>query len=184
MTETHTHKNTPPWATSATASAPIRGSPPPVPTQRACSPRCGQRWARSVYLSSPGGVISVTFFTSAHESDFFPNTGDVRRRLCRRPSLSVAQLGTTCVLAILWVMPGTHNSLKLALWGLLWATKCAPSEKRESDGAETISGRRFFNQTTTNQKMEFVVGDYRGGRATAVDGVRGGVLACLGRRYR
>jgi hypothetical protein len=42
----------------------------------------------------------------------------------------------------------------------------------------------FLNQTTTNQKMEFVVGDYRGGRATAVDGVRGGVLACLGRRYR
>ncbi len=42
----------------------------------------------------------------------------------------------------------------------------------------------FLNQTTTNQTMEFVVGDYRGGCATAVDGVRGGVLACLGRRYR
>ena len=62
--------------------------------------------------------------------------------------------------------------------------KCAPSEKMESDRAETIGGRRFLNQTTTIQKMEFVVGDYRGGRATAVDGVRGSVLACLGRRYR
>jgi hypothetical protein len=77
-----------------------------------------------------------------------------------------------------------RTSLKLALWGLLWATTCAPSEKRESDGAETIGGRHFFNQTTTNQKMEFVVGDYWEGRATAVDGVRGGVLACLGWRYR
>ncbi len=79
---------------------------------------------------SPGGVSSVTFFTSARESDFFPNTGDVRRRLCRRPLLSVAQSGTTCVLAILWATPGTRNSLKFALWGLLWATKCAPLEKR------------------------------------------------------
>ena len=42
----------------------------------------------------------------------------------------------------------------------------------------------FLNQTTTNQKMEFVVGDHRGGRAMAVDGVRGGILACLGRQYR
>ena len=95
VTETHTHKNTPPWATSATASAAVRGSPPPVPARRACSPRHGQCWARSVYFFLPGGVSSVTFFTSACESDFFPNTGDVRRRLCRRPSLSVAQLGTT-----------------------------------------------------------------------------------------
>ncbi len=63
------------------------------------------------------------------------------------------------------------------LWGLLRATKCASSEKRESDGAETIGGHR-------NQKMEFVVGDYRGGRATAVDGLVGGVLACLGWQYR
>ncbi len=31
--------------------------------------------------------------------------------------------------------------------------------------------------------MEFVVGDYRGGRATAVDHVRGGVLG-LGWQYR
>jgi hypothetical protein len=53
----------------------------------------------------------------------------------------------------------------------------------ENDRAETIGGRRFLNQTTTYQKMEFVVGDYQGGHATAVDGVRGGVLACLGRRY-
>jgi hypothetical protein len=66
------------------------------------------------------------FFTSARESDFFPNTGDVRRCLCRRLLLSVARLGTTCVLAILWATPGTRNSLKLALWGLLWARKCAP----------------------------------------------------------
>jgi hypothetical protein len=111
------------------------------------------------FFFSPGEVSSVTYFTSARESDFFPNTCDVRRRLCCRPLLSVARLGTTCVLAILWATPGTRNSLKLALWGLLWATKCAPSEKRESDGAETIGGRRFLNQTTTNQKMEFVVGD-------------------------
>jgi hypothetical protein len=81
------------------------------------------------FFFSPGGVSSVTFFTSARESDFFPNTGDIRRRLCCRPSLSVARLSTTCVLAILWATPGTRNSLKLALWGLLWATKCAPSEK-------------------------------------------------------
>ncbi len=32
--------------------------------------------------------------------------------------------------------------------------------------------------------MEFVVGDYWEGRATAVDGVRGGILACLGWQYR
>ncbi len=44
---------------------------------------------------SPEGVSSVTFFTSARESNFFPNTGDVRHRLCRHLSLSVAQLGTT-----------------------------------------------------------------------------------------
>jgi hypothetical protein len=133
---------------------------------------------------SPGGVSSVTFFTSARESDFFPNTCDICRRLCCCPLLFVARLGTTCVLAILWATPGTRSSFKLALWGLLWATKCAPSEKRESNGAETLGGRCFFNQTTTNQKIEFVVGDYWGGHATAVDGVRGGVLACLGRQYR
>ncbi len=184
MTETHTHKNTPPWATSATVSYAVRGSPLPVPAGRACSPHRGRRWARSVYFFLPGGVSSVTFCTSARESGFFPNTCDVRRCLCCRPLLSVARLGTTYLLAILWATPGTCSSLKLALWGLLWATKCAPSEKRESDGAETIGGRCFFNQTTTNQKMEFVVGDYWGGRATAVDGVRGGVLACLGQRYR
>jgi hypothetical protein len=88
------------------------------------------------------------------------------------------------MLAILWVMPGMHNSLKLVLWGLLWVTKCASLEKRESEGAETIGGHHFLNQTTTNQKMEFVVGDYQGGRPTAVDGVRGRILACLGRQYR
>jgi hypothetical protein len=53
-------------------------------------------------------------------------------------------------------------------------------EERESDGAKTIGGCRFFNQTTTNQKMEFVVQDYWGGHVMAVDGVRGGILACLG----
>ncbi len=63
------------------------------------------------------------FFTSARESDFFPKTCDVRRRLCCHPLLSIAQLGMTCVLAILWATPGTRSSLKLALWGLLWATK-------------------------------------------------------------
>ncbi len=144
LTETHTHKNTPPWATLAMASYTVHGSPPPVPAGRACSPCCGQRWARSVYFFLPGGVSSVTFFTSARESDFFPNTCDVRCCLCCRPLLSVTQLGTTCVLAILWATPGTRNSLKLALWGLLWATKCAPLEKRKSDGAETIGGRRLF----------------------------------------
>jgi hypothetical protein len=52
-----------------------------------------------------GGVSSVTFFTIARERKlFFPNTGDVRRRFCRRPSLSVVQLGMTGVLVILWVM--------------------------------------------------------------------------------
>ncbi len=119
VTETHTHKNTPPWATSATASYAIHGSPPPVPAGRACLPRRGRRWACSVHFFLPGGVSSVTFFTSACESDFFPNTCDVLRRLCCCLLLSVAQLGTTCVLAILWVTPGTRSSLKLALWGLL-----------------------------------------------------------------
>ncbi len=140
--------------------------------------------ARFIFFS-PGGVSSVTFFTSARESNFFPNTGDVRHRLCRRPSLSVPQLGTTCVLAILWGTLGTRNSLKLTLWGLLRATKCAPSEKKiEWQGWDHRWPPFFLNQTTTNQKMEFVVGDYWGGRAAVVDGVRGGVLACLGRQYR
>ncbi len=176
MTETHTHKNTPPWATSAMASAAIHGSPPPVPARRACSPHRGRRWARSVYFFSPGGVSSVTFFTSARESDFFPNTGDVRRRLCCRPLLSVARLGTTCVLAMLWATPGTRNSLKLALWGLLWATKCAPSEKRLSDGAETIGGRRFF-KSNNNQPKDRVCGGGLSGR------VRDGGGQCQGRRF-
>jgi hypothetical protein len=38
-------------------------------------------------------------------------------------------------------------------------------------------------QNITTDQM-FTVGGYRGGHATAVDGVRGSVLACLGRRYR
>ncbi len=71
VTETHTHKNTPPWVTSATASYAIHGSPLPVPAGRTCVPRRGQCWACSVYFLSPGGVSSVTFFTSARESDFF-----------------------------------------------------------------------------------------------------------------
>jgi hypothetical protein len=124
----------------------------------------------------PGGVSSVTFFTSACESDFFPNTCDVRRRLCCRPLLSVAQLGTTCVLAILWATPGTRNSLKLVLWGLLWATKCAPSEKRESDGAETIGGCRFF-KSNNNQPKDGVCGGGLSGRA------RDGGGRCQGRGF-
>jgi hypothetical protein len=112
----------------------------------------------------PGGVSSVTFFTSARESDFFPNTCDVRRRLCYSPLLSVARLGTTCVIAILWATPGTCNSLKFALWGLLWATKCAPSQKRESDGAETIGCCHFF-KLNNNQPKDGVCGGGLLGRA-------------------
>ncbi len=71
VTETHTNKNTPPWATSATASYAVRGSPPPVPAGRACLPRRGQRWARSDYFFLPGGVSSVTFLPVLVKVIFF-----------------------------------------------------------------------------------------------------------------
>lgn len=67
VTETHRHKNTP-WATSATASATVRGSPPPLPVQHVCLPNCGRRWALSVNFFFAWGGEFCHFFSSALES--------------------------------------------------------------------------------------------------------------------
>jgi hypothetical protein len=181
LTETHTYKNTPPWATLAMASAAVHGSPPLVLVQCSCLPCLGRCCACSVYFCLPGGVSSVTFFTSARESNFFPNTGDICCRLCHHPSLSVSQRGTMCMPDILWAMLGTCNSLN-SCCGCCFGWRNVHRWKKER--VKTICGHRFLNWTTNNQKMEFLVGDYRGGCTMSVDGVRGDVLACLGWWYR
>ena len=132
---------------------------------------------------SPGGGEFCHFSYKCSLKRFFLNTGGVRRRLCCRPSLLLARSSITCVLTILWATPGARNSLKLALWGLLWATNCALSEKRDGNGAETIGSRRFFN-SNNNQPINDICGWGLSEKARDRSEMCGGELSRrLGRRY-
>jgi hypothetical protein len=61
---------------------------------------------------------------------FLSDTGDVCRRLCRRPSLLVAHSEATRVLSTPYAVPHTRDLQKFVLWGLLWAWKHYPSKKK------------------------------------------------------
>jgi len=60
-------------------------------------------------LFCEGGVSSIVFLITARQSDYFSNTGDVSRRLCRRLSLSTTQPSTTRTLITLWATTSTRD---------------------------------------------------------------------------
>jgi hypothetical protein len=111
VTETHTHKKSPPWVTSAMAFATICGSPPPVPMQCTCLPRHGLHWACSDIFFAWGGwtlsivlpvLVKAIFFLTLVTSAI----ASAATLCCLSPNLA-----QHACLAILCAMPATCDSL-------------------------------------------------------------------------
>ncbi len=69
-------------------------------------------------------------------------------------TVSVARLGTMCMLATSWATPGAIQ-FYFSLWGLLWGLKCDPSKNRVIGQASALgwSGHQSRKEATTNQKQ-------------------------------
>jgi hypothetical protein len=62
-------------------------------------------------------------FLQGELNQFFSDTGDICRCLCRRPLLLVAHSEAMCLLSTPYVVPHMRDMQKFMLWGLLWAWK-------------------------------------------------------------
>ncbi len=139
-------------------------------------PHCGRRWARSVYFFPPGWVSSVTFLPVLVKVIFFLTlvtsaAASAAAQCCPSPDsarhASLPYYGRRRAHAVL---------LNSRCGGCFGRQKCAPLEKRESDGAENIGGRRFF-KSNNNQPKDEVCGGGLSGRA------RDGGGRCQGWRF-
>ncbi len=133
-----TTKTSQPWVTSATASVTVRAVF-----------RRFRRNASTHYILSGTLLARFLFFTRGGEfycflyqcslKRFFSDTGDVCRRLCRRPSLVVAHSEATRVLTTPYAVPHTCTLQKFVLWGC-FGIETLPIEK--------IGGKKFATPAT------------------------------------
>jgi hypothetical protein len=69
---------------------------------------------------------------------FFSDTGDVCRRLCRRPSLIVAHSEATRVLSTPYAVPHTRDLQKFMLWGLFGCGNTAHRKKNRREKSSAM----------------------------------------------
>jgi hypothetical protein len=62
-----------------------------------------------VFFCFARGGEFYCFFITARQSDYFPNTGDISRRLCRHLSLSATQPSATRELRTSWATMRTRD---------------------------------------------------------------------------
>jgi hypothetical protein len=70
-----------------------------------------------IFVFLQGGGEFYCFLYQCSLKQFFSDTGDVCRRLCRRPSLLVAHSEATRVLTTPYAVPHTRDLQKFVLWG-------------------------------------------------------------------
>jgi hypothetical protein len=140
------------FATPATASAGVLGSPSPVPACRACSPHSGRRWTRMVFISLQRGVSSIVFFINEFLSKFFLTrlmsaAASATARHCRTPDPA----RQTC---------SPHHRRRRVRWvcfnlrrgGCFGRTKGDPSKKIERDGDKVLGDRHFLTLCNNQPK--------------------------------